>query len=121
MGALQPGLLGPGDAIADEYVSRPGVGLTVIRLIPVYPRGVAVLAPGADDGGIAGDGDGTPENIPGFSIGGFQIGLLTPCGYVSGENVGGARVGCTVALVPVDARSRAVLPLCSHDNSVAGN
>ena len=75
---LAPFLVSSAASLRHKHIGRPAEWRTVIRLVPVHPRGIAILAVRSHHERIAEQSYAATESVVGSGIGGLEIGLLAP-------------------------------------------
>ena len=88
VGGFDVCLLAPGCPAAGENIRRAGIYCRVVKLIPIYARGVAIFPGRANQQCIPGDGNRIASLITRPCIGGFYICLLSPGYPIVGEDIG---------------------------------
>ena len=66
--------------VLKKYFNCPGIFCRIIILIAVDAGGIAVLEDDTDHQRVIVNGHGMAKAVYSVGIGGFEIGLLPPCG-----------------------------------------
>ena len=104
VGSFQVSLLTPSGSAGCKNIRRSGTSSAIVRLVTIYPGGIACLLIGSDHCGGTVERNRESETVPGVRIGSLKISLLAPGRTIAHENVGGA--GQRGAVISSGYRSR---------------